>query len=130
MSASLVANSSRPGNGASGAPTPSNADARPSATGGAMLHLDNGAGAEPHHLLRRCFQANAHGKALSDPHPIERALDIRDRARQVDAISIEHAGADPLNDAFDRVRTVDHRVDGGTVADRDDLEVGLAEVRD
>src|SRR5271168_1122959 len=113
MSASLVANSSRPGNGASSAPIPSNADARPSATGGAMLHLANGAGAEPHHLLRRCFQANAHGKALCAPHLIQRARYISDPSRQLDATIIEHARADPPNDACERERTFDHRVDGG-----------------
>ena len=95
-----------------------------------MLHLDDGAGAQPHELLRRLLKANANGKALGDPHPIERALDVGDRARQVDAVGVEHAGADALDDAFDRARTVDHRVDGRAIADRDGLEIGLAEVRD
>src|ERR1700761_5632313 len=130
MSASLAANSSRPGNGARKAAAISRAQGRGSLAGGAMFHLDNGCGAQPHEPLRWVFKANTNRKALGHLHPVERALDIGDRAGKVDTIGVEHAGTDALNHTLDRLIAVDHRKDRRAIANRDGIEVRLAEVRD
>src|ERR1700733_3957170 len=128
ISAIRAANSSRPGYGARSAPISTRRDSDRSVAAGAMLHLDDSRGAEPHEVLRGIDEANADGKALRDDHPIERALDIGDGARNVDAVGVEHAGAETLDDAFDRHRTVDHRIDCRAVTYSYGVQIGLSEI--
>src|SRR5262245_13697428 len=130
MSASRAANASRPGRGPSSRPSCAKLPARASAAGGAMLDLDDGAGAQAHQLLRGTLEAHAHRKALRNPHPVHRSLDIRDGARQIDPLLIEDAPADALHPSFDRTMSIDHRVGRGAVADGDLADLGLAEIGD
>src|SRR5271155_1190738 len=102
MSACRVANSSRPARGSKRRIMAETYFMRGSTAFGAMLDLDHCASAETHELLRRIFELDPHGKTLCDPHPIQRALHIRDRARNVDPILIGNAPADSLDKALNR----------------------------
>src|ERR1700723_3816381 len=81
-------------------------------------------------MLRGIDKVDADGKALRDDHPVERAPDIRDGTRNVDAVGVEHAGTEALHDAFDRRTAVNHRIDGGAVTDGYGVQIGLAEIPD
>ena len=65
------------------------------------------------------FQPDAHGETLRHAHPIQRPLDIRHRARQIYPLLIEHAPADAVHDALDRLAAVDHRIHRHAIADRE-----------
>src|SRR5271157_6477152 len=119
MSASLTAKSNRPGKGASRAPRLERNGARPLSACLAIFHLDDGGGSQPHELLRRLLETNAHRETLSDPDPVQGPLDIGHRARKIDAVGVEHAVPDALDNAPDRLGSVDHRVGGDAVADVD-----------
>ena len=77
--------------------------------------LDDRTAAEPHQLWPWIFQEDTDRKALRHPHPIERALDIRNRARNTDAILIRHALADILHHPIDRHVAVDDGEHRGAV---------------
>src|SRR5580698_11577419 len=127
ISAKRAANSSRPGRGARSR-TNSLMDMDPLAASAAMLDLDHRAGSEPHQFRRRIFQANTNRETLCNPHPIEGTLDIRNRARNVDAVLVRHTPTDALYNTFDRHVTIDHGKHCRAVADLDGPEVGLPEV--
>src|SRR5579859_5300124 len=105
--ASRAAKVRRPGAGASNAPMRAS-PSRNSMASGAMPDLDDRAGAQPDQVLRWIFQLHAHGKAVRNPHPVELWFYIGHRAWQVDAILGQHACADAIDHALDRLAAIDH----------------------
>src|SRR5262245_24950559 len=130
MAASRSANSKRPGYGTRSCHIARNVVPRDSLATVTTLHLDDRARAESHEILWRMLEFDAHGKALRDAHPIERPLDVRNGARQVDPIGIEYAPTDFLDDTLDRARAIDHRIDRRTVAGFDRMQIGFPKVPD
>src|SRR5262245_10744536 len=114
-----AANASRPGLGSSNRSSRATVVSRSSPACGAMLDLDDRARTQSHHLRRRALETDPHGKALRDPHPVERPLDVRYGARQIDPVRVEHTPADALHGSLDRRTTIDHRVSRRAVADGD-----------
>src|SRR5262249_30739351 len=101
-----------------------------SPTPGATADLNDGAGAEARELLRRARKPHPHRETLRHAHPVQRFLNIGNRAGQIDMLDVEHARSDAIDHAPDRLRAVDHRIDGRAVADMDLLQLRLAEIAD
>src|SRR5215469_8091963 len=94
----------------------------------AMVDLNYCGRPQPHDPWRWAFEADAHRESLRHAHPVERALDIRSRAGQIDLILIEHAPADAVDNSPYRQAAIDHRIRRYAVAGVHRGEIRLAEI--
>ena len=95
-----------------------------------MLDLDHCARTQLHEVFRRIFEPDTHREALRNPHPIHRPFHVRHRTWEIDALLIQNAPPDAIDDAFDWLATVDHRKDSRAIPDRNGLQIGFSKVGD
>src|SRR6266852_4611893 len=84
---------------------------------------------DPHQLLGRALQGDAHGEALGDADPVEIALDRR-HARDAQVLDLCDGRPDALDASFEMDLGRGHHVGGDRVAGVDALQLRLPEVGD
>src|SRR5215813_13004213 len=94
-----------------------------------MMDDRDGRGPDPHQMLGRILQGDAHRKALGDHDPVEVALDGR-HSGDGEVVQPGHRGADALDGPFEMLLGRSHHIGRDVVARADALQLRLPEVRD